>query len=841
MRIVVDMQSAQSESRYRGIGRYTMSLVKEFIKQALNHEIILILNAKFRDSIPELMYEFRDLPSQRIRIFDIPVGSNIKAPLRASGEALRHYFIASLKPDLVLVTGLFDQASSYHNVSIGKISAPWKTAVIHYDLIPYKMPSDYLTHPEHKAYYYECIENLKRADIYFCISNYTKLELEENIPLSSKKVFSIGSATEPRNPLSSHESKSGERVRKRLQVSDYILYVPGGFDKRKNFERLIKAYAELSFELRSKYKLVIGSKVPAKEVISNFHGLATTLGLKPEQIVFTDYLNENELQYFYENAALFVFPSLHEGFGLPVLEAMNRGCPVIGSSCTSIPEVIGNDSALFDPNSVSSISQKIKQCLEDKEFATSLIEHHKSQVKNFSWSRTATKMLHCIEQCVEPTNRMNESEAPQFFVEDNAYQTILDSFTTASERNPTPLELAFISGSLAYNLGSGKLKQMLVDISALVVEDSKTGIQRVVRSLLSEFIENPPPGYAVLPVYFDGEHYRYADKFVSKNQNQLPTNGTHDAPADFWQDDIFLSLDLTMHLWNRFDALHLRMRQRGVKLFFIIYDLLPLRQADWFVTPGPEWYLAWIKKITENADGLFCISEAVAIELREWIEENPLKRKDGAPIISSFHLGADIENSKPSLGIPTAAKELLPLFKQNITFLMVSTLEPRKGHAQTLRAFEKLWSEGHEVLLVLVGKKGWKVDELAQSIEEHPMLNQYLFWLKGVSDEYLTQIYQSASCLISSSEGEGFGLPLIEAAHHKIPIIARDMPVFREVAKDYAFYFSSRKSDNLANAIKEWMKLFEANLHPKSEGMPCLNWKQSADQLLNCIFTNLKL
>jgi glycosyltransferase involved in cell wall biosynthesis len=187
------------------------------------------------------------------------------------------------------------------------------------------------------------------------------------------------------------------------------------------------------------------------------------------------------------------------------------------------------------------------------------------------------------------------------------------------------------------------------------------------------------------------------------------------------------------------------------------------------------------------------------------------------------------------MGIPSAANHLLPMFKQNKTFLMVSTLEPRKGHAQTLRAFDRLWQEGHEVLLVLVGKKGWKVDELVLSIEQHPMLNQNLFWLQGVSDEYLTQIYQSSTCLIAASEGEGFGLPLIEAAHHKIPIIARDLPVFKEVAQNHAYYFSTRKSENLAFAVKEWLELFENKSYPRSDGMPCLNWNQSAEQLMKRI------
>lgn len=832
MRIVIDMQPAQSDSRFRGIGRYTLSFVKELIQQSSDHEIILVLNAKFRESITDLKYEFRYLPEDKVRIFDLPVGSNLKAPLRAAGAVLREHFISNLNPDWVLIPGLFDQTRTYHNISINRSSSQhWKTAVIHYDLIPFVHPNDYLTNEEHAGYYHKCIDNLKNADVYFSISNYSKTELESCLSINSEKVVSISTATDIRAPLTKLELVSGERLKKKLNIAEYILYVPGGFDKRKNFERLIKAYCGLSFELRSKYQLVIASKIPGKEIIEFYHNFASTLGLSADRIVFTDYLTETELQFFYEKATLFVFPSLHEGFGLPVLEAMNRGCPVIGSNCTSIPEVIGLEEALFDPYSVDSISQKMKRCLEDKTFSQFLVDHQKSQVKKFSWQKTVKIALDWIN---------NQNTASAYLARNetsNPHKNILEAFFNSANRYPAPSELAFISNSLAYNLGSRKSKQMLVDVSAIVVEDSKTGIQRVVRSLLSQFIENPPPGYEICPVYFDEKIYRYTDKFTPSSvmANSEAMSLKSNDPVDFWPDDVFVSLDLTMHLWSLFDVVHLRMRQRGIKLYFIVYDLLPLKQADWFMAPGPEMFHTWMKKITENSDGLICISEAVAQELREWIEEHPLKRIDGAPRISSFHLGADIENSKPSLGIPAAAKQLLPLFKQNKTFLMVSTLEPRKGHAQTLRAFEKLWGEGHEVFLVLVGKKGWKVDELVLSIEEHPMLNQNLFWLQGVSDEYLTQIYQHSTCLIAASEGEGFGLPLIEAAHHKIPIIARDLPVFKEVAGSHAYYFSTRKSEILARAIKDWIELYDANSHPKSDTMPWLNWKQSSKQLLGQI------
>src|SRR5690606_29512106 len=145
--------------------------------------------------------------------------------------------------------------------------------------------------------------------------------------------------------------------------------------------------------------------------------------------------------------------------------------------------------------------------------------------------------------------------------------------------------------------------------------------------------------------------------------------------------------------------------------------------------------------------------------------------------ISWVHMGADLEGSKPSSGIPIDAKEVLGKLTTRPTFLSVSTLEPRKAQEQILDAVEKLWTEGVDINLVLVGQQGWKVDALVNRINTHPENLKRLFWLKGISDEYLTLVYQNSTCLIAASINEGFGLPLIEAARHKIPVIARDIPV----------------------------------------------------------------
>lgn len=198
-------------------------------------------------------------------------------------------------------------------------------------------------------------------------------------------------------------------------------------------------------------------------------------------------------------------------------------------------------------------------------------------------------------------------------------------------------------------------------------------------------------------------------------------------------------------------------------------------------------------------------------------------------------MGADLDSSTPTRGLPADAEATLARMDGGVSFLMVGTIEPRKGHAQTLAAFEQLWADGDDSRLVLVGKQGWKMDEFAQQLRQHPQAGKNLLWLEGASDEYLEKIYARADCLIAASECEGFGLPLIEAAQHKLPVLARDIAVFREVAGEHAAYFCARQPQELAQALRDWLRLFAAEAHPRSDSMPWLSWRDSARALLRPI------
>ena len=307
-----------------------------------------------------------------------------------------------------------------------------------------------------------------------------------------------------------------------------------------------------------------------------------------------------------------------------------------------------------------------------------------------------------------------------------------------------------------------------------------------------------------------------------------------DRPIDCYRGDIFYGVDLSRSFIFEAarEGLFEAYKAKGVKFSFVVYDLLPILQPQFFPKESENMHAQWLATIADVADSLICISNAVADELLSWIKKEKKTQKNHPKIIS-LHLGADIGKNTTTQEPTPAQKEQLEELEKSITFLMVGTIEPRKGHAQVLEAFELLWEEGIETNLLIVGKKGWMVDDFIEKLTNHPMLHKRLFWFEGIDDTYLDKLYDAADALIVASQAEGYGLPLIEAAHHNLPVIARDIPVFREVAQNCAYYFQDDNNPKtVADAIINWLKLYKRKKHPLSDTMPWLTWKQNAQKLM---------
>lgn len=835
MRIVIDLQGAQGASRHRGIGRYSLSLAQAMVRNRGEHEVIIALNGLFPETIEPIRAAFDGLLSQdNIRVWHATGPVHPLDPAntwrRHTAELVREAFLASLQPDIVHITSLFEGFVDDAVHSTGLAAAPIPTAVTMYDLIPLMQSDNYLKpNPTYEAFYREKLSHLKKADLYLAISESSRQEVIEHLDATTEQTVNIAAAADEHfKPINVSETDK-QNLRKRFGLTRPFLMYSGATDERKNHLRLIKAFSILPPTLRKKYQLAIVGHLP-NEHREKFEKYINLCGLKLTDILVTGRVTDEEMLQLYNMCDLFVFPSWHEGFGLPALEAMSCGAPVIGANTSSLPEVIGRADALFDPFDDKAISQKMAEILTNNSLREDLVKHGLEQAKKFSWNESAKTAITAFENLHAKQYKKSTSVVSE---QSNEPLTswLIDKIAKLS--NPPVDENDWLKTAqvLAQNHSHSAEKQLLVDISELSQRDHKTGIQRVVRSVLAELLANPPRGFRVEPVYAIQHEpgYRYARQF-SRSFTNLQNQGLLDEPVEVSIGDVFLGLDLQHHVVLQQVPFYAHLRHIGVQVHFVVYDLLPILFPHLFPEGTAGIHARWLEVLAQT-DSVLCISRAVADEMVEWLSVFGPKRLRPFKL-GWFHLGADVARSVPTQGLPSDAGHVLNALSSRPTFLSVGTIEPRKGQMQTLLAFEQLWDQGVDVNLVMVGKNGWNVDLLVEMLRSHSERNRRLFWLEGVSDEYLEKVYAASTCLIAASEGEGFGLPLIEAAQHRKPIIARDIPVFREVAGKHAAYFSGLEPDALADVVREWLALDKAGQSPQSDTMPWLTWKQSTQNLL---------
>jgi glycosyltransferase involved in cell wall biosynthesis len=835
MRIVIDLQGAQTESRFRGIGRYSLSMAKAIVRNRGEHEVIIVLSGFFHDTIEPIRAQFDDLlPQDNIRVWYAP-GPVTDSELgntwrREAAELIREAFIASLQPDIVHITSLFEGYEDDGVTSVVKFDQATPVSVSLYDLIPLLNPEHYLNpNPAYEQYYLRKIANLKDVSLLLSISEFSREEALEHLNIDSAAIVNISTAVDECFHSVAPSKIQADLLLSKFGVTRSILLYSGGGDDRKNLPRLILAYSQLSAELRDTHQLVFAGRIPNTPQLQNE---AKASGLRLDELIFTGYITDDELVKLYSLCRLYIFPSWHEGFGLPALEAMSCGAAVIGANTSSLPEVIGNEEALFDPYSVKSISSKITQALTDDVFRQGLIIHGLEQAKLFSWDKTAIKAIASFEDVISP-------KLPTQYEDLSGIESkLIESISGLADKliASTESDLLWAAQSISVSLGETRQPKLFIDVSQLVITDHKTGIQRVVRAIASEWLSTPPEGWEIEPVYLTNEQgkcqYHYADDYKKNHSNDGLTSTGVVVPQ---YGDVFLGLDLFSSVRDpNCEVMFVQWKARGVKVHFVVYDVLPIFNPQWWPPGGGEVHTDWLNAISKIADSLISISRAVSDNVQVYLHERPVERI--RPLkFSWFHLGADVDNSMPSTGLPNDATMVLRELGHRSTFLIVGTIEPRKGQLQALDAFENLWANDIDINLVIVGKEGWMVEGVIEKIKCHPELGKRLFWLDGISDEYLEKVYIASTCLIAASEGEGFGLPLIEAAQKSLPIIARDIPVFREVAGEYAFYFSGLDASVLSTAIQNWIVLYKEHNHPQSSSMPWLTWNESAEMLIECI------
>lgn len=450
MRIVIDLQGAQTKSRFRGIGRYTLSFTKALIRSNQQHEFLLVLNGFFPQTIESIRDEFAELlPADSILVWHAPgpvsnmaLGNTWRHEV---AELLREAFIESLQPDLVHISSFLEGYVDSAITSIGKFDKKTPVTVSLYDLIPLTNPKQYLDpYPLFKAFYLGRVEQLVHATALLAISDFCRREGLDNLAVREDQVISVSSAVEPEfAPAVDYPGRPAYFREKFGILRPYILYT-GGADERKNLPRLIRAFANLPHATRRSHQLVFAGKLLSNEV-HKLQREAQSARLTGDEFILTGYVSDEDLIQLYSRCALYIFPSWHEGFGLPALEAMACGAAVVGARASSLVEVIAKDDALFDPFSEQDITRVMLRALSDQNFRRALIENGGAQSAQFSWQKTAARAMEIL---AEATSGRAEDAAS-----DSSIIARLTAHIAALARDqePTDLQLARIADCIQRN------------------------------------------------------------------------------------------------------------------------------------------------------------------------------------------------------------------------------------------------------------------------------------------------------------------------------------------------------------------------------------------------------
>ena len=391
-----------------------------------------------------------------------------------------------------------------------------------------------------------------------------------------------------------------------------------------------------------------------------------------------------------------------------------------------------------------------------------------------------------------------------------AARTVLLNSRNYPQLFPTTAR-ARIGGCVSTNPG----QRLLIDVTDTVRCGVLSGIQRVVLKVATAAVESG----AGIPVFIqDGHLFSYLRHSSTLDEIEIA------------EGDKFIMADAS---WNNVHAcqtiMELISRKRGSNIV-ILHDILPLVYPGLFHPDNVRNVEIWFDKIVLNSDAVVAVSKSVAEEFLAFVAANK-KPINPSLRVGWQNLGADFEiDPEQAVSDQVAAIcSSAPPF-----FLSVSTLEPKKGYTIALDAMDRLWERGVNVRYVIVGRYGWNARALVQRIVSHPEYNRRLFWRGEVNEPDLRHLYKNAHSLIFASVAEGFGLPLVEAAHFGLPVIASDIPIFRETGGDAVSYFDVTDSESLS------ARLHEALAGSRTADAPphVLTWQEATDDLFKLIKKN---
>lgn len=370
MQIGIDLLPLQSDPKRRGISNFAYNTIKELLALDQSNEYTFF-NAK------DVNIDFIKECSQSVQIVKDEITPKRSANL-----------------DLFIYTSFFD----FEKKIVDPSSLKCKVVIIVYDIIPIILWDYYIKFfpQEIKCEYFKRIALIRECDKILTISQAVKKDLIEILEMPENSIDVIYAGIDNKNERVDDDIQKVTDLKEKYHIKGkYIFSVPS-MDVRKNIFGLIEAYGLLPLSIKDEFQIVISNELTT-DYENKYREHARKWKIYDQELIFTNYVSKEELTLLYKNSSLFVFPTLYEGFGLPVLEAMHHGIPVITSNLSSLPEVVEDAGVLVNPYNTQEIANEMINILTSTDLQTELSEKGITQSKKFNWAHTAQLTLDACE------------------------------------------------------------------------------------------------------------------------------------------------------------------------------------------------------------------------------------------------------------------------------------------------------------------------------------------------------------------------------------------------------------------------------------------------------------
>lgn len=369
MRVCLDITPALEEGA--GVGRYARELALALHALPDGPEVVLV---HARQSLENLPHDLKDL--QRV---EIPLGERTWHALLLTGQKLPSAWTGNLRG-----------CQLFHGTNVLAPHLPQPTVITIHDLSILRYPQHYSV-LQRLHLQWALPRMVRSAAAIIAVSEATKRDLIEHLNVPPDRVHVVPNGVDHRRFHPRHRPEARQRAGLMLGIEPPYILALSTLEPRKNLPTLLRAYARLG---RDVPKLVLAGARGWGE--GPLFELVKELGLQ-DRVRFTGYVPEAVLPDLYAGARLFVYPSLSEGFGLPVLEALACAAPVVTGNSSSLPEVAGDAALLVDASSASELTRAMRQVLESKKLRDELRAKGPKQAAKFSWERTAQQTLAVYE------------------------------------------------------------------------------------------------------------------------------------------------------------------------------------------------------------------------------------------------------------------------------------------------------------------------------------------------------------------------------------------------------------------------------------------------------------